>query len=123
MSSGGAAVSAIAMRNGPSSNGRRIVSGGSISPDYRTAAGADIALRLLQLDQAAADLPAALDLVLDIRRVAPAHGARHRLRVLHEAREHLQQRLAVVEEHVAPHHRIGRGDAGEVAKARGGTAA
>jgi hypothetical protein len=42
------------------------------------------------------------------------------LRVLGEARQHLQQRLAIVEEHVAPHHRVGGGNAGEIAETRGG---
>ena len=50
------------------------------------------ALRLLQLDQAAADFSPALDHDLDIGRVAPAHRARHRRRVLHETRQHLQPR-------------------------------
>jgi len=50
------------------------------------------ALRLLQLDQAAADFSAALGHDLDIGRVAPAHRARHRRRVLHETRQHLQPR-------------------------------
>src|SRR5271166_6583341 len=59
---------------------------------------------LLQLDQAPPDLPPALHLVLDIRRVPPAHRARHRLGVLYKPGQHLQQRLAVVEEDVPPHH-------------------
>ncbi len=58
-------------------------------------------------------------LVLDIGRVAPADGARHGLRILGEARQHFQQRLAVVEEDVPPHHRVGGGDAREVAEAGG----
>ncbi len=74
----------------------------------------------VQLDEAAADLAGAADLVLDVGAVAPADGAGHGLGVLGEAGEHLQQGLAVVEEDVAPHGRVGGGDAGEVAKARGG---
>ena len=33
--------------------------------------------------------------------------------------QHFQHRVAIGQEHVAPHHRIGRGDAGEIAEARG----
>ena len=40
--------------------------------------------------------------------------------ILAEALQHLEHRLAVVEEDVAPHHRIGGRDAGEVAEAAGG---
>src|SRR5580693_4731124 len=66
-------------------------------------AGRNSDSRLLQLDQAPPDFPPPLHHVLDIRRIAPAHRARHRLRVLHEACQHLQQRFAIVEEDVAPH--------------------
>ncbi len=37
--------------------------------------------------------------------------------ILVQAAQHLQHRVLVVEEDVAPHGRIGGGDAGEVAKA------
>ena len=52
--------------------------------------------------------------------LAPADGALQGGQVLGEAAEHLQHRLAVVEEDVAPHDGIGGGDAGEVAEAAGG---
>ena len=42
-------------------------------------------LRLLQLDQVAPDLAAAVDAVLDVFRIAPAYRARHGLRVVGEA--------------------------------------
>ncbi len=43
----------------------------------------------------------------------------HALEVGEEAVEHLEHGVAVVEEHVAPHRRVARGDAGEVAEAAG----
>ena len=46
--------------------------------------------------------------------------ARVSSKILVEGAEHLQHRFLVGEEHVAPHRRIGGGDAGEVAKAAGG---
>ena len=52
--------------------------------------------------------------------VAIAHHALQRGEVLVEAAEHFEHGVAVVEEHVAPHRRVGGGDAGEVAKAAGG---
>ena len=51
--------------------------------------------------------------------VAAADRAGERREVLIEAAEHLQHRLLVVQEDVAPHGRIGGGDAGEVAEAAG----
>ena len=41
-------------------------------------------------------------------------------RCLGKALEHLQHRLAIGQEHVAPHGRVRRGDAGEVAETTGG---
>ena len=51
--------------------------------------------------------------------VAVADRPLQRRQVLGEAAEHLQHRLLVVEEDVAPHRRVGRGDAGEIAEAAG----
>jgi hypothetical protein len=48
--------------------------------------------RLLQREQPAPDLLPLLHHVLDTGRVAPVHRARHRPRLRHEARQHLQQR-------------------------------
>ena len=52
---------------------------------------------------------------------SPQRTARcKRGQILVEAPQHLQHRFAVVQEDVAPHGRIGGGDAGEIAKAAGG---
>ena len=52
---------------------------------------------------------------------SPLRTARCRLaQILIEAAQHLQHRVAIVQEHVAPHGGIGRGDAGEIAKTAGG---
>ena len=50
---------------------------------------------------------------------APSMAPLQRGQILGEAAQHLQHRFLVVEEHVAPHGRIGRGDAREVAEAAG----
>ena len=50
---------------------------------------------------------------------APNHPLQRR-QILVEPTQHLQHRILVVEEHVAPHRRIGSGDAREIAKAAGG---
>jgi hypothetical protein len=68
---------------------------------------------------AAADGARAGEQVEQALPVAPADHALQRREILVEAAEHLQHRLLVVEEHVAPHRRIGGGDAGEIAKAAG----
>ena len=52
--------------------------------------------------------------------VAAANGARELRQILVEGAEHLQYRVLVGEEHVAPHGRVRRGDTGEIAKAAGG---
>ena len=52
--------------------------------------------------------------------VALADRLGQRRHVLVEAAEHFQHRVLVGEEHVAPHGRIGGGDAGEIAEAAGG---
>ncbi len=51
--------------------------------------------------------------------VAEADRALQDRDVLGEAAEHLQRRLLVVEEYVAPHHRIGGGNPREIAEAAG----
>ena len=51
--------------------------------------------------------------------VADAHRALQLAQVLEEAPEHFEHRLAVGEEHVAPHHRIARGNARKIAEAGG----
>ena len=57
--------------------------------------------------------------LLQLVAFAPADGALQRGQILAEALQHFEHRLAVVQEDVAPHHRIGGGDAGEVAEAAG----
>ena len=51
--------------------------------------------------------------------IAPADGLLQAGQVLGEAAEDFEHRLLVVHEDVAPHGRVGSGDAGEIAKARG----
>src|SRR5215470_3533776 len=74
---------------------------------------------LLGLDDAAADGAGAREEVLQLVALAPADVALEGGQVLAEAAEHLQHRLAVVEEDVAPHDRVGGGDPREVAEATG----
>ena len=52
--------------------------------------------------------------------VAIAHRALQQAQILVETAQHFQHGFAIVEEDVAPHGGIGRGDAGEIAKAAGG---
>ena len=52
--------------------------------------------------------------------VAPADRALQPRQVFGEAAQDFQHGFAVVQEDVAPHRRVGGGDAGEVAKAAGG---
>ncbi len=52
--------------------------------------------------------------------VARADRLAHEGEIGEEAVHHFQHRLAVVQEHVAPHGRIAGGDAGEIAEAPGG---
>ena len=75
---------------------------------------------LADLDDAAADGARAGEMLEQRLAVAAADRARQRRQVLVEAAEHFQHRVLVGEEHVAPHGRIGGGDAGEIAKAAGG---
>src|SRR5882672_5920813 len=76
--------------------------------------------RLLRLDDAAADGAGAGEEILQLVALAPADVALEGGEVLAEAAEHLQHGLAVIEEDVAPHDRVGGGDAREIAEAAGG---
>ena len=75
---------------------------------------------LPRLDDAAADGARAGEELEQRIAVAEADGALQRRQILTEAAEHFEHRLLVVQEHVAPHRRVGGGDAGEIAKAAGG---
>ena len=75
---------------------------------------------LADLDDAAADRARAREMLEQRVAVAVADRARERRDVLVEAAEHLQHGVLVGEEDVAPHGRIGGGDAGEIAEAAGG---
>ncbi len=74
---------------------------------------------LTDLHDAAADRARAREMIEQRVAVAAPHRARELRQVFAELREHLQHRVLVVQEHVAPHRRIGRRDAGEIAKAAG----
>src|SRR5690242_5945033 len=71
---------------------------------------------LLGIDDRAANGAGAREPVFQLLALAPADGALQGGEVLVEAAQHLQHRLAVVEEDVAPHDRVGGGDAREVAE-------
>ena len=75
---------------------------------------------LTNFQDAFADRPRAFEMLEQRVAVAVADGARQRSDVLIEAAEHLQHRILVGEEDVAPHGRIGGRDAGEIAKTAGG---
>ena len=74
---------------------------------------------LTDLHDAAADRARAREMIEQRVAVAAPHRARELREVLAELREHLQHGVLVVQEHVAPHRRIGRRDAGEIAEAAG----
>src|ERR1700730_15662687 len=74
---------------------------------------------LADLDDAAPDRARAGKQIEQRVTVAPADRARKRRYIFVDAPEHLEDRVFVVEEYVAPHGRIGRGYAGEVAKTAG----
>src|SRR6185503_7594059 len=92
----------------------------SASISARTSAMLSQCLRLLGIDDRAADGAGAGEPVFELFAFAPAYGALQSGQVLAESAEHLQHRLAVVEEDVAPHDRVRCGDAGEVAETGGG---
>ena len=75
---------------------------------------------LTDVQDAAADRAGAREVLEQGVAVAAADGAGELRQVFLEFAQHLQHGVLVVQEHVAPHGRIGRGDAGEVAKAAGG---
>ena len=70
------------------------------------------------VDDAAADVPAAPEEILQRLALAPADGALKARKVLAESLQHFEDRLAVVQVDVPPHDRILGGDAGEVPEAR-----
>src|SRR6266481_724687 len=71
---------------------------------------------LADLDNAAADRAGAGEMLEQRLAVAAADRARQLGEVLVEGAEHLQDRFLVGKEHIAPHDRVGGGDAREVAK-------
>ena len=75
---------------------------------------------LADLDNAAADGAGAGEVVEQRFTVTATDRAGEFREVLVEGAEHFQHGLLVGEEHVAPHGRIGGGDAGEIAEAAGG---
>ncbi len=75
---------------------------------------------LADIDDALADGARAREMLVQRLAVALADRLGQQRNILVEAAEHLQHRLLVGEEHVAPHGRIGRRDAGEIAEAAGG---
>src|SRR5262245_2617537 len=70
-------------------------------------------------DDAAADGAGAGEEIEQLVAFAPADGAGQESDILVEAGQHFEDRVLVVQEDVAPHGRVGGGDAGEVAKAAG----
>ena len=74
---------------------------------------------LAGLDDAAADGAGAGEVGVERVAVAHADGTLQDEELLGEAAEDVERRLLVGEEHVAPHRRVGGGDAGEVAEAGG----
>ncbi len=74
---------------------------------------------LADVEDAAADRARARKMLEQRIAVAAADGARQLRQVFLEFAEHLQHRILVVQEHVAPHGRIGGGDAGKIAEAAG----
>src|SRR5438128_11862917 len=74
---------------------------------------------LTRLDDAAPDAARLHEQVVEGVAVAVADGALQGGEVLAEAAEHLQHRVLVVEEDVAPHDGVGGGDAREIAKTAG----
>ena len=75
---------------------------------------------LADIDDAFADGAGAGELLEQRIAVALADRLGQRRDILVETSEHFQHRILVGEEHVAPHGRVGRGDAGEIAEAAGG---
>src|SRR6516162_1680823 len=76
-------------------------------------------LGLLCLDDRAPDRPRPGEEILQFVALAPTDRALQGGQVFVEALQDLEHRFAVVEKNVAPHHRIGGGYPGEVAKPAG----
>src|ERR1700722_19973618 len=74
---------------------------------------------LADLDDAASDRAGAGEMLEQRLAVAASDRAGQLGEVLVKGAEHFQHRFLVGEEYVAPHDRVGGGDAGEVAKAAG----
>ena len=74
---------------------------------------------LTLLDDRTTNGAGAREMVEQLVARADADCALQRGQVLGEALQHLQHRLAVGQEHVAPHRRVAGGDAGEITKATG----
>src|SRR5881227_492624 len=74
---------------------------------------------LLRFDDRTADGAGAGEPVVQGLGVTAADRALQGGQILAEALQQLQNRLAVRQEDVAPHHRVGGGDAGEVAEPPG----
>src|SRR5712691_31567 len=97
--------SALIARIGPRQRRFRLV---------RRTAAAEIRLRRLlpDFDDRAANRACAREALEQSVAVARANRAGERGEILVEAAEHFEDRLLVVEEDVAPHRRVGGGDAG-----------
>src|SRR5205814_10269628 len=73
------------------------------------------------VDDGAADRAGAGEPVEQRVAVAVADRLLERIEVAEESSEHVEHGLAVRQEDVAPHRRVGRGDAREIAKSAGRT--
>src|SRR5438046_2296953 len=75
---------------------------------------------LTYFDDAAADRAGSGKMLEQSFAIAAADRARQLRQIFIECAEHFQYRVLVGEKYVAPHCRIGRGNAREIAKAAGG---
>src|ERR1700744_2138424 len=75
---------------------------------------------LADLDDAAAYRAGAGEMLVQGLAVAAPDRTGEFCEILVESAEHIEHRVLVGQEHVAPHRRVGCGDAREVAKAAGG---
>ena len=73
-------------------------------------------------DHPTPDRPGSREQRLQLVALAPADRPLQRRQILGEPAEHLEHRLTVVDEHVAPHHRVRAGDPGEIGEPAGGVA-
>src|SRR5436305_393399 len=74
---------------------------------------------LADLHDAAADRAGAAEVFEQRIAIAAPHRARELRQVFAELRQHFQHGVLVVQEHVAPHRRVGSRDAREIAQAAG----